>query len=107
MDARLMKTYAAAATGLALAGTWLGIASDVIPTSNPAPVEAAVAAPAPAPSAASDAVARQNLALARAYRAAAAQVRGATRREAAAIAAAPPQVVTITRAAPVASTRSS
>lgn len=101
MEARVLKAYAGAVSALALAGGWYAIAGDPFPQS-PEPS----AAPAPsvattAPPAAQDA--RHDLALARAYRDAAAQVRGQIPRPD----ASPPPMVAITPAAPVAETRSS
>ena len=106
MDARTLKGYAGALTALALAGSWVAISGNPFPQSS---ADAAAPAP-PAPAAlvqTADPAAAHDLALARAYRDAAAKVRGDTSRRVAAAAAAPPQVVTITQAAPVASTRSS
>ncbi|MFN8121566.1 MAG: hypothetical protein U0237_03960 [Thermoleophilia bacterium] len=105
MDARTLKGYAGAATALALAGGWFAISGNPFPASqaaDPAPQAAQTVTQAVA-----DPAAQRDLALARAYRLAAAQVRGDTARRVEAAANAAPQVVTITQAAPVAATRSS
>ncbi|MCC6831124.1 MAG: hypothetical protein IT200_07230 [Thermoleophilia bacterium] len=104
MDARTLKGYAGAVTALAVTGGWFAISGNPFPGTQAAP-----AAP-PAATAATtvtDPAVRRDLALARAYRRTAAQVRGDTAVRVEAAANATPRTVTITQAAPVAATRSS
>lgn len=101
MERSVLRAYAAALTGLALAGVWLGVAGRPLPGGDPpAPV---AAAPAVA-SDGLDATARTR-ALARAYRDAAAAVAADAERRAAV--AVPEPVVAFTQAPPVVATRSS
>jgi hypothetical protein len=106
MDARTLKGYAGAVTALAIAGSWFAISGNPFPQASPEAVTTTTAAPVAVVQTADPAVAH-DLTLARAYRDAAAKLRGDTSRRVEAAAAAPQQVVTITQAPPVAATRSS
>lgn len=99
MDRGLLRAYAGGLTALALAGTWLGVASRYPgPQATPTAAETS-AVPSGDP-------AQADLALARAYREAAVRVADSAERRAAAARAAAP-AVTVVQAPPVVATRSS